>query len=402
MKFRYSILLIFALLQAFVISAQDKNTYLTEAAACKDRALYTEAIALYSEAMKANDDYRLYTGRGEAFLMTGNTDAAINDFLQANKLEQGSGYLGLARAYAIENETAKAIVNLRHHLQSDFRLPRKEILLDKYLSSLEETSEWRQLWKTKWYNQLEEAIAEIEYYVKAGKVSEAEDILAGVESLYREQAGILYAKGIILAASNKSTAALDYLTRAVAGDESDYKTWKLYIEQLAKAGNYISASNACDRALSSFPEHTELILMKSDYLRKANDRNRALDAAERYLALYPDDEFSNRQAGIIAGEIGEYNKALRYFSKNIENYPGKAQCFADRGDIYLKIKSWDAAVYDYSMALDLWPRDGNTYYNKGLALINSGKTEEACHDFRMALRYGNRKAAGMLSKYCIK
>jgi len=103
-----------------------------------------------------------------------------------------------------------------------------------------------------------------------------------------------------------------------------------------------------------------------------------------------------------AGENGEYNRAIRYFSENIENYPGEAQCFTDRASIYLKMKSWNAAIYDYSMALDLWPRDGEAYYNKGVALFNSGKTEEACHDFRMALRYGNRKASGMLSKYCIK
>lgn len=402
MKVRYSILLIFFLLNGVLTSAQDANKYITEATALKDRALYSEAIALYTEAMEVSDDYRLYTGRGEIYLMTGDTDTAIDDFLTANHLEQGSGYLGLARAYAADKDVVKAIVNLEHHLKSDYRLPRKEILMDKYLSFLEGTSEWRLLWKTKWYNQLEEAIAEIEYYVKTDRVSEAEDILAGVESLYREKAGILYAKGIISAANGNNDQAFDYFNRAVSMDGSNYETWKLYIEQMAEAGNYIGAADACERALDSFPGQTELIFMKSEYLRAANDRKRALDEAERYLALYPDDEFSNRQAGLIAGEIGEYNKALRYFSKNIEKYPGKAQCYTDRGDIYLKIKSWDAAIYDYSMALDLWPRNGDTYYNKGLALINSGKTEEACHDFRMALRYGKRKAAGMLSKYCIK
>ena len=402
MRFRYNILLAFIILQGSIISAQDNNEYLTKAAAFKDRALYSEAITLYTRAMEKSDDYRLFTGRGEAFLMIGETDAAVNDFGMANKLKPGSGYLGLARAYAINNETEKAIANLQHHLQSDFRLPRKEILLDRYLSSLEETPEWRQLWKTEWYNQLEEAVAEIEYYIKAGKIKEAEDILSGVENLYREQPEILYVKGMISDASDKNTEALEYLTKAVAMDDADYNTWKLYIEQLAETGNYISAANACDRALGYFPGETALIFMKSENLRKANDRDRALEAAEEYLGLYPDDELSNRQAGLIAGEKGEYNKALRYFSKNIENHPGKAQCFTDRADIYLKIKSWDAAVYDYSMALDLWPRDGDAYYNMGIALLNSGKTEEACHDFRMALRYGNRKASGMLSKYCIR
>ena len=402
MKFRYNILLLFIVLQGSIVSAQDINEYLTRAAAFKDRALYPDAIALYTEAIGKSDDYRLFKGRAEAFLLTGDIDAAVSDYIMANKLKPGSGYLGLARSYAISNDTEKAIGNLQNHLRSDFRLPRKEILLDAYFSSLEETPEWRQLWKNKWYNQLEEAVAEVEYYINAGKIKQAEDILSGVENMYHEQDRILYLKALISSAGNENKRALEYLNEAVAENDAEYSTWKLYIEQLAETGNSLGAANECDRALGHFPEQTELIFMKAENLRKANDRDRALEAAEEYLGLYPEDEHSNRLAGLIAGEKGEYNKALRYFSTNIENNPGTAQCFNDRADIYLKIKSWDAAVYDYSMSLDLWPRNGDVYYSKGIALLNSGKTEEACHDFRMAMRYGNRKASGMISKYCIR
>ena len=391
------------MLQVSILSAQDDiNGYLTRAAALKDRTMYSEAVALYTEAIGKSDDYRLFIGRAEAFLLAGDIDAAVNDFTMANELKPGAGYIGLARSYAASNETEKAIDNLQSHLQSDYRLPRKEILMDEYLSLLEDTPEWRQLWKKEWYNQLEDAVAEIEYDVNTGKIRQAEDILSGVENLYSEKPRILYLKGLVLAAKNENKDALEYLTRAVEENEAEYSVWKLYIEQLAEAGSNISAANECDRALGQFPEKTELIFMKAEYLRKANDRNRALVAAEEYLSLYPEDERSNRLAGMIAGEKGEYNKALRYFSKNVENNPGKAQCFTDRADIYLKMKSWDAAVYDYSMALDLWPRDGDAYYNKGIALLNSGKTEEACHDFHMSLRYGNRKASGMISKHCIR
>ncbi|MBN1387539.1 MAG: tetratricopeptide repeat protein [Bacteroidales bacterium] len=403
MKIRYNILILLIILQGSIASAQDDiNGYLTRAAAFKERALYSEAVALYTEAIAKSDDYRLFSGRAEAYLLKGDIDAAVNDYAMANKLKPGSGYLGLARSYTLSNETEKAIDNLQYHLKSDFRLPRKEILLDPYLSSLEDTPGWRQLWKNEWYNQMDEAVAEIEYYINAGKIKQAEDILSGVENLYQEQPRILYLKGIISSANNKNKEALEYLAKAVADDDAEYNTWKLYIEQLAESGNNISAANECDRALRYFPEQTELIFMKAENLRKANDRDRALEVAEEYLKLYPEDELSNRQAGIIAAEKGEYNKALRYFSKNVENNSGKAKCFTDRADIYLQIKSWDAAVYDYSMALDLWPRDADAYYNKGIALMNMGKTEEACHDFRMALRYGNRKASGMISKYCIR
>lgn len=402
MKPRSGILLILFIVQGSIISGQDINSYLTRAAALKDRSLFSQAIALYTEAIAIEKDYRLFAGRGDAYLMDGATEAAISDFITANNLKPGSGYLGLAKAYAINNESEKAVTFLRQHLESDFKLARKEILLDSHFTLLEETAEWRQLWKNKWYNELEETTSEIEYLVESGKISQARDALSGIASLYSDRPVISYLKGLIEAAAGDTRMSLQYLAQAMDQDKPGYELWKLYIKQLEKNGDYLVAANACEKAALSYPGKTELLLMKSENLRLAGDRTGAGEAAEAYRELYPGDETANRQAGMIAAEQGEYNRALRYFSQNVENYPGKAQCYTDRADIYLKMKSWDAAIYDYSMALDLWPRDGVAYYNKGLALLNSGKTEEACHDFRLALRYGNRQAAAMLSRHCIR
>jgi len=408
MKPRHGILLlIFIVLNSSIALSQDMaekdiNLYIIRAEALKDRSMYAGAIAVYNEALNLGEDYRLYTGRGEALLSTGDTRAAINDFMMASMLKPGAGSLGLARAYAMNNDTENAISSLRKHLDSEFRLPRKEILLDSSLSSLEGTPEWRELWKDKWYTQLEETANEIEYLIETGKISGAEALLSDIENIYSEQPEIKYLKGLVEAARNNTKLSLQYLSGALSADKPAYRYWKAYIRELAENADYLGAAGACDRAFDLYPAKTELLLLKSENLRLAGDRDRALQAAEFYRELYPGDEEANRQAGITASEKGEYNKALRYYSENVENYPGKARCFTDRGTIYLKMKSWDAAVYDFSMALDLWPRDGQTYYNKGLALLNSGKTEEACHDFRMALHYGYRKASGMISRYCIK
>ncbi|MGM0667056.1 MAG: tetratricopeptide repeat protein [Bacteroidota bacterium] len=407
MKPGHGILIILLMLHSSIVLSQNRakediNHYITRAEALKDRSMFAEAIALYNEALALGEDYRLFTGRGDALLSRGDVRGAIDDFVMAGMLEPGAGSLGLARAYAMSNDIEQAVSSLKEHLRSDFKLPRREILLDSSFLSLESTPEWRELWKGKWYTQLEEAVHEIEYLVETGKISEAENVLSDIEKLYSEQTEIKYLKGVLEAARNNVKLSLQYLSEAVATDKPPYNAWMTYIRQLAENDNYLGAAEACDRAFVLYPAKTGLILLKSENLRLAGDRDRALEAAEYYSELYPGDEEANRQVGKTASEKGEYNKALRYFSENIGNYPGKAQCFTDRGDIYMRMKAWDAAVYDYSMALDLWPRDGQAYYNKGLALLNSGKTEEACHDFRMALRYGYRKASGMISRYCIK
>ncbi|MFO7754999.1 MAG: tetratricopeptide repeat protein [Bacteroidales bacterium] len=394
------ILLALILVHGIEVLAQDAAECISRATAYADRSLFSEAIELYTVTIEKEDDYRLFTGRGEVFLQTGNIDKAIDDFKQANSLEPGTGYMGLARAYAMGGDYRLAADELQRHLRSDYRLPRNVIMLDTYLTVMEDSPEWRELWKKDWYNQMEQGMAEIEYYIAAGRTEEAERVFSDIEYTYRERPGVSYLRGLIAAEKNNIKEALENLRLAIDSDDTKYSYWELYIEQLAENGEYLTAAKICDRAMDAFPDKTGLIYKKSEYLRLAGDREKALQTAENYLDLYPDKERAIRQAGVIAGEKGEYSKALRYFSRNIENHPGEAECFTDRADVYMKIKSWDAAVYDYSMALDLWPRDGDALYNKGLALLNKGKTEEACHDFRMALRYGNRKASAMLSKHC--
>ena len=402
MRYLSIILLVIICQSGTDVSGQAGPGYFTVAASYIDRSMYARAIEIYTGAMEKNDDHRLFTARGKAFLLRGDIDAAVNDFSYANMLKPGSGYLGLAKAYALAGNKPEAIENLKYHLQSDYRLPRKNIMLDTCFRSLEDTPGWRELWKTPWYSRIEEAVAEAEYYINTGKTEEAGKVLSEIEYIYSDRAETNYLKGLVAAANNNTSLAREQLRRAIEKDGSDYSFWNLYIEQLIADNDYLAAANACSAALEYFPEKTALILKKSENLYRAGDPGPAMEETERYLELYPGDEEAVRLAGTVAAENGEYNKSLSYFSKNIDNYPGNPECFTDRAAVYLKIRSWDAAVYDYSMALDLWPRNGDAYYNKGIALINSGNTEKACHDFRMALKYGNSKAASMLSKHCIR
>lgn len=382
--------------------SQDLNDYIREGKAFTDRSKYAEAINIYSEALKNHSDYRLYTGRALAYLESGDVRAAVEDYRLANGQSYGSGFFGLTICSVLIGDYEQAFFYLRKHLDSEYRLPRKRILLDKYISKLENKTGWKDLWKNDWYTQLEKATANVEYYVSSGRSSEALRALAGVKDMYAESAEVSYMQGLIASAENNSQEAVDHLRQAVERDRKYFPAWELYIDELISSGDYYAAAIASEEAIDLFPGKTKLLLKASGCLLKVNDREGAGKYAELYLDLYPDAEDANRQAGLVASQRGEYSKALRYYSGNIENYPGKAECFTDRAGVYLKLKSWDAAIYDYSMALDLSPRNADAYYNKGLALMEKGNHNKACYDFKMALRYGNRKAAKMISKYCIK
>ena len=51
-----------------------------------------------------------------------------------------------------------ALYHLEINLNSPFKKPEKEILLDPAFSTLENRQEWRQFWKKEWYSILEKGI----------------------------------------------------------------------------------------------------------------------------------------------------------------------------------------------------------------------------------------------------
>lgn len=390
------------LLLCISVQGQDINDVLLRAKACIDNENYNDAITLYSAAIDSRSHYRIYTGRADAYLLSGDTDKAISDYLSANSLAIASGDYGLARAYARKGMVDKSVESLIRHLRSPYKYEKKVILLDKDLGRIEESPQWRKLWKTDWYNQLENGIAEIEYLLTRGSIEDIERIYKELAVLYSDKTDIAYLEGIIAMKKNNFRIAIEKLHLVTENDSGNYKAWMAYIDALSKNRDYLVAANKCTDALLLFPENSEIILIRAYNLNKAGDKYRALEVCESYLQIYPEKEEAIQMAGRIASESGKYGKALRYFSNNIDADPGNPEYFSDRAGVYFKTKSWESAIYDFSMALDLHPQNGENYYMKGMALLKISRVDEACHDFKKALHYGYKKASVMINKNCIR
>ena len=360
-----------------------------------------DAVNILTAELERTRSEKLLTQRADAYLLSGNLSAAINDFNEANKLSEHSGDYGLAQAYAMKGDVKTSLYHLSQNLGSSYKKTEKELMLNPAFSRFENKPEWRQFWKKDWYSFPESAAAEIEYHVNSGDNAGALNILKELRNSYPESDELLYSEVLIFISSKQFN---DAVSAALKLSESDPGNEK-YLRILAKAQygqlNYVGASATYTRLIDAGVPDADLFLQRAGCYRKTRESEKSLRDIEKYLELYPEDKTALSLAGKVESESGDNLKAIEYFTRNLSLHPDDNECYIDRANSYLAAKSWAWAVKDYSMSLDLNPEDPEAWLNKGLAQLGSGKTADACHDFRKAYSLGNQKATQYISKHCL-
>jgi tetratricopeptide (TPR) repeat protein len=384
------------------LQGQTKSDFLMKGRALVERGKSDEAIGLLSAALENYPEMDVYLKRAEAFVARGDYSQAINDYSSANSISPGSGEYGLARIYALKGDAATAVYHLELCLGSDYRRSEKEIMLDPSFSLVENRPEWRQLWRKDIYSNLEKGIAEIEYNLSTGNISDAKAVFAGLSGSYPGNDDLAYSGALISFNEKKYAEALKTLDGLLAVVPGNEKYLRLLAFTQEASGNPAGASSTYTRLISAGTDEPELLLLRAESYRKTGETDRALGDVEKFLDLYPGDKKALSRAGKLSAASGDNLKALAYFSENLRLHPNDAECYVDRANSYFVSKSWDFAMKDYSMALDLQPENPDAWLNMGIVRLSMGNKDDACFYFRKAFGQGNKKAAEYLSKYCIK
>jgi Flp pilus assembly protein TadD len=394
--------ILFLFLIAGSLSGQNTYDNLLKAKALRVTGKPDQALVVLNAALRDQTDSRLFSERGEAYILTGDYSEAINEFNAANNLLKGCGEYGLSKTYALKGDPATSLYHLEIDMKSTFRKSSKEIMLDPAFRKIENTPEWRKFWKSEWYSDLEEKISEVEFYASAGKVSEATSLLSELIRNYPDNNEVLCAEALVNLASGKTQDALKVLINLSETEPSNLK----YLRALAKvqlaASNPSGASEIFTRLITLEVPDADLYIRRAECFRKTGETDKAIKDVEKYLSFYPEDKYALSLGGKIESASGNMLKGLEFFNVNLKLHPSDPECYIDRANAYFTTKSWNWANDDFSMALDLDPRNSETWLNKGLSLIYLGKTDDACSSFRKALKLGNKKAADLVSRYCIK
>ena len=396
------LILMYSLIFAGVIFAQQPVDYLLRAKAFIESGKNTDAIALLTEGLLKNQDYRFYSERADAFMAMGDYKNATSDYQAANESALSSGEYGLARISAITGDAVSSLNHLEKSINSPFKKSEKVILLDPSFSLIENTPEWRQFWKKERYSFPEKKISEIEYYVSIGKTEDAAAVLNDLSADYHEDSYTQYAKAMVALSKGRYNETIIILIKLLETDKKN----ETYLRLLAKAqslnGNPSGASQSYSDLIDMGIADAGLLILRAECYNKTGETDKAIKDVSKYLELYPENKEALSFAGRIEAQSGDNLKSLDYFSRNLKLHPNDPECYIDRANAFFVSKTWDSAISDYSMALDIQPSNSDVWLNKGIALLNNGKTDDACHDFRNALSLGNKKSTNYISRYCIK
>jgi len=396
------IILFWVLFSAGTIYGQQTVEAILKARALTEAGKPDQAINLLSLVIKGAGDSRLFTERAEANILKGDYSSAISDFNEANRISPFSGEYGLSRIYALKGDAGTALYHLEMNLNSQYKKGEKDILLDPAFGTIENRPEWRQFWKKEWYSTTERSIAEIEYYISAGKLDESKSVLTELKKGFDSNDEILYAEALINLASGNYSQVIKVISGITTSNPGNEKYLRILAKAQIGASDPAGASSTYSQLLSSGVADAGLLMLRAECYRKTGENDKALADVDKYLEIYPENRAALSLAGKVEAISGDNLKALEYFSKNLKLHPDDPECYIDRANSYFASKTWDLAIKDYSMSLDLKPGNSDTWLNKGISLLNSGKVEDACHDFRISFRLGNKRVTDYISRNCIK
>lgn len=328
-------------------------------------------------------------------------DHAIADFLHINKRRSGMGSLMLAKTEARLGHNELAVKYLREHLSSHYKVPEKEILLDRDFTRVESSMAWKSLWREReWYTPLDQDLQDILYMKSKGDYLEVINRLNALDQKrYKKSLVKQHLAETYLALENLKAAA-QAVDKSISADNRNMEALKLRIDLHTMKGDFEKAEKDCDRLLRQSPDEFEYYLVLGRINSRVGNYKKALESVKLYLRYYPHSDKAYNELGLIHYNNGKYLEALKSFNKVLSIDKGNAAYFFNRGRAYAATKTYNYAVRDFSMALDLDPVDPEIWYHKGLADLELGNRTSACFSFKKSFQLGKFEAFEYTQKIC--
>jgi tetratricopeptide (TPR) repeat protein len=365
---------------------------------------YDSAIHYLETAAKQDPgSIEVVFNRGVCFFELKRYNDAREDFIYVNRKRNGMASLMLAKTEAHLNRPELAVKYLREHLGSYYKLPEKDILLDKDLALIESSDAWMSLWREReWYSPYDQELQEIIYLKERGDYPEAINRLRDLEkkgfrkTIVQQQLADLYRR------SGNKKAALDAANKAISADSRNTEALKMRIGLLVEQEAFEDAARDCNQLLRQVPDAFDYYLVSGRVHSRLGAYDAAVNSVNTYLSLYPGSHAAMNELGEIHFAAGKYLDALSSFNKALELDKGTAAYYYNRGRTYAATRTHMYAEKDFSMALDLDPLNPDIWFAKGLTDLELGNMNTACFDFRNALRYGKYEAREYLDRHCGK
>ncbi len=337
-----------------------------------------------------------YSLKGSCAFQLNEPDEAIKFFEQAELINRGSAALELAHCYIRKDDKTQMFKYLAEHLNSPYKLSRKEIMLDPEFSNLDRDREWIRFWSNNWYDEVDDLIAEAQYQIKQNDLDET--FWLDLIQKYDNHAIILALTVQYYQLKGEGSKADRAFDQAISIDPDNLEINIQFGEYLIEKKEYESAIQVFNRMISQNPYDISLYLGRVLAIFKSGQSNRGIDEIKRLeqIGIDPSSLYF-----LLAKELIQDNPktAIEYLDPGLSEKP-TAAAFNLRAEAYEALGDYQEAIKDLAMSLDINPKQALVYYDRAQLRLKTGDLDGACYDWQNALQLGHRKAADMLHKYC--
>ncbi|MDD2195890.1 MAG: tetratricopeptide repeat protein [Bacteroidales bacterium] len=395
-------LLLFIALFCFLgANAQRFNEHYYRAQAAVDNGNLNRALVyIDSSTVSMPRNPLVWLKKGEIYFRLNTYDKAIECFNTAESFRKGIAVFWLARAYAMQSDTDKALEMLEQHLSSAPKTHEATILLDTSFNSIENTVQWKEFWLNDWYTNYERFLAEVEYYNQNGDTDIAFELLNDRMQGRRPRHQLYALRGEMYLTMNSYKAAEADFKQAIKSKKRGHEYIYLRAKSLMQLKKYKKSLQLLTKAIELSGGEPRYYLLRAMAFAKSQEYPKAIDDVKHYLTFYPNNIEANKMFADYSISAGKSIDALLQLGKLIKVKPANYEYYLLRAKIYMETKKWDIASIDLNKCLELNPDNAEAYLNRGICKVNMGKNKEACSDWKIAIKKGNFKAQEYSYKYC--
>lgn len=390
-------------LKAQTAPADDRPDLYLMGRACMEKEQYDSALYHLEKALEQKPgDVDILYHLGICHFTLKQYPAAHDDFYEVERRRKGMASFYLAKTEMRLNRPVMALNYLRTHLDSRYRVPEKQILLDEDLSRLEQMTGWQELWNEKnWYGSGDQEFQEAMFLKNSGNTLEALNMLNRLDAQGYQRSRVRLEKALIYAGLGNRKAARSEIRSAAKSDVRNLDAVQLLALYQVEDGAYEEAITGLSRVIRLDPARFDAYLQRAGARSLNGDMDGALEDLDRYLVYFPLDDSAVYQKGMIQFTHGRYLDAIHSFNRALKLNTGKAEYYFARGRTYAATGTTRYAENDMAMALDLDPSNGQIWFEKGKLAARLGKRQDACHCYERAFRYGIYEARDYLEKNCM-
>jgi tetratricopeptide (TPR) repeat protein len=218
-----------------------------------------------------------------------------------------------------------------------------------------------------------------------GQFSEALRLIAGAMQSKTPSPQILLNYGLVLNALDRHQEALESFDHAIKLKSKFSEAHNNRAAVLAALGRDEEALESYRKALAITPNYPQAHYNLGNSLRMLGRNEEAVKSYDRALVLRPDYTEALYNRGNTLRELKRFDEAMASYDRSLSVRPDFAEALYNRGNTLRELKRFDEALASYDRALSVQPDYFDALCNRGNALRELKRFDEELASYDRAL-----------------